>query len=149
MMCLTNLKARITKPLLLYMSKKMMMTTPEEVLNSVVEGINAGDLDSLMTLYEADACFATQPGQLAKSLETIRQSLRGFTDIKDGKFDLKVKRVLQASDVALVISEWSFTGTGPDGNPVNIAAKKSTEVLRQQADGTWRFVIDNPWGTEY
>jgi uncharacterized protein (TIGR02246 family) len=149
MMCLTNLKARITKPLLLYMSKKMMMTTPEEVLNSVTEGINAGDLDSLMTLYEADACFATQPGQLAKSLETIRQSLRGFTDIKDGKFDLKVKRVLQASDVALVISEWSFTGTGPDGNPVNIAAQKSTEVLRQQADGTWRFVIDNPWGTEY
>ena len=150
MICLTNLKARITKPLLLYMSKKrMMMTTPEEVLNSVTEGINAGDLDSLMTLYEADACFATQPGQLAKSLETIRQSLRGFTDIKDGKFDLKVKRVLQASDLALVISEWSFTGTGPDGNPVNIAAKKSTEVLRQQADGTWRFVIDNPWGTEY
>jgi uncharacterized protein (TIGR02246 family) len=148
-MCLTNLKARITKPLLLYMSKKMMMTTPEEVLNSVTEGINAGDLDSLMTLYEADACFATQPGQLAKSLETIRQSLRGFTDIKNGKLDLKVKRVLQASDLALVISEWSFTGTGPDGNPVNIAAKKSTEVLRQQADGTWRFVIDNPWGTEY
>jgi uncharacterized protein (TIGR02246 family) len=149
MMCLTNLKARITKSLLLYMSKKMMTTTPEEVLNSVTEGINAGDLDSLMTLYEADACFATQPGQLAKSLETIRQSLRGFTDIKNGKFDLKVKRVLQASDLALVISEWSFTGTGPDGNPVNIAAKKSTEVLRQQADGTWRFVIDNPWGTEY
>ena len=149
MTCLTNLKARITKPLLLYMSKKMMMTTPEEVLNSVTEGINAGDLDSLMTLYEADACFATQPGQLAKSLETIRQSLRGFTDIKNGKFDLKVKRVLQASDLALVISEWSFSGTGPDGNPVNIAAKKSTEVLRQQADGTWRFVIDNPWGTEY
>jgi uncharacterized protein (TIGR02246 family) len=149
MMCLTNLKARITKSLLLYMSKKMMTTTPEEVLNSVTEGINAGDLDSLMTLYEADACFATQPGQLAKSLETIRQSLRGFTDIKNGKFDLKVKRVLQASDLALVISEWSFSGTGPDGNHVNIAAKKSTEILRQQADGTWRFVIDNPWGTEY
>jgi ketosteroid isomerase-like protein len=131
------------------MSKKMM-TTPEEVLNSVVKGINTGNLDSLMMLYETDACFASQPGQLAKSPETIRQSLRGFTDMKNGKFDLKVKRVLQASDLALVISEWSFTGTGPDGNPVNIAAKKkSTEVLRrQQVDGTWRFVIDNPWGTD-
>ena len=41
--------------------------TPGEVLNSVAEGINAGDLDSLMTLYEADACFASQPGQLAES----------------------------------------------------------------------------------
>jgi uncharacterized protein (TIGR02246 family) len=121
--------------------------TPEEVLYSVVEGINTGNLDSLMMLYETDACFATQPGQLAKSLETIRQSLRGFTDIKNGKFDLKVKRVLQASDLALVTSEWSVSGTGPDGKPVKMAAK-SADVLRQQADGTWRFVIDNPWGTD-
>jgi uncharacterized protein (TIGR02246 family) len=121
--------------------------TPEEVLYSVVEGINTGNLDSLMMLYETDACFASQPGQFAKSPETIRQSLRGFTDIKNGKFDLKVKRVLQASDLALVTSEWSVSGTGPDGKPVKMAAK-SADVLRQQADGTWRFVIDNPWGTD-
>jgi uncharacterized protein (TIGR02246 family) len=125
------------------MSKKM---TPEEVLNSVVEGINTGNLDSLMMLYETDACFASQSGQLAKSPETIRQSLRSFIDM-NGKLDLKVKRVLQASDLALVTTEWSFSGTGPDGNPVNMAAK-SADVLRHQTDGTWRFVIDNPWGTD-
>jgi uncharacterized protein (TIGR02246 family) len=125
------------------MSKKM---TPEDVLNSVVQGINTGNLDDLMTLYEADACFATQPGQLAKSPESVRQSLRSFIDLK-GKLDLKVKRVLQASDLALVTTEWSFSGTGPDNKPVNMASK-SADVLRQQADGTWRFVIDNPWGTD-
>lgn len=54
-----------------------------------------------MMLYEADACFASQPGQLAKSPETIRQSLRSFIDL-NGKLDLKVKRVLQTSDLALV-----------------------------------------------
>ena len=125
------------------MSKKM---TPGEVFNSVVKGINTGDLDSLMTLYEADACFATQPGQLAKSPESISQSLRNFINM-NGKLDLKVKRVLQASDLALVITEWSFSGTGPDGKPVNMAAK-SADVLRHQADGTWRFVIDTPWETD-
>jgi uncharacterized protein (TIGR02246 family) len=120
--------------------------TPEEVLNSVVEGINTGDLNPLMTLYEADACFASQPGQLAKSPDGIHQSLSSFINLK-GKLDLKVKRVLQASDLALVISEWSFSGTGFHGNPVNMTAK-SADVLRHQADGTWRFVIDNPWGTD-
>ena len=78
------------------MSKKM---TPGEVLDSVVEGINTGDLDSLMMLYEDDACFASQPGQLAKSPESVRQSLRSFIDSK-GKLDLKVKRVLQVSDLS-------------------------------------------------
>ena len=114
------------------MSKKM---TPEEVLNSVVEGINTGNLDSLMMLYESDACFASQPGQLATGPENIRQSLRSFIDM-NGKLDLKVKRVLQTSDVALVTTEWSVSGTGPDGKLVNTAAK-SADVLRQQADGTW------------
>ena len=41
--------------------------TPGEVLNSVAKGINTGDLDSLLTLYEADACLASQRGQLAES----------------------------------------------------------------------------------
>ncbi|MDN5846541.1 MAG: DUF4440 domain-containing protein [Candidatus Nitrosocosmicus sp.] len=112
----------------------------------MVRGINTGDLDSLMTLYEFDACFASQPGQLAKNSQSIRQSLRNFIDLK-GKLDLKVKRVLQTSDLALVTTEWSCSGTGSDGNPVNMTAK-SADVLRQQSDGTWRFVIDILWGTD-
>jgi len=120
--------------------------TPEDVLNSVTEGINAGDIDSLMTLYEPLACFASQPGKLAKSPEGIRKSLRSFIDM-NGKLDLSVKRVLKANDLALVTTEWSFNGTDPDGKHVHISAK-SADVLRQQPDGTWRFVIDNPWGTD-
>lgn len=120
--------------------------TPEELLNSVTEGINAGDIDSLMTLYEPLACFASQPGKLAKSPEGIRESLRSFIDM-NGKLDLSVKRVLKANDLALVTTEWSFNGTDPGGKHVHISAK-SADVLRQQLDGTWRFVIDNPWGTD-
>jgi ketosteroid isomerase-like protein len=125
------------------MSRSM---TPEEVLKSVVEGINTGDLEFLMTLYEPLACFASKPGQIAKSPNGIRESLRGFVDMS-GKLDLRVKRVLKASDLALVTTEWSFSGTGSDGKHVDITSK-SADVLRQQPDGSWRFVIDNPWGTD-
>jgi len=81
-----------------------------------------------------------------QSPESVRQCLLNFIDLK-GNLDLKVKRVLQASDLALVTTEWSFSGTGPDGSPVNMASK-SADVLRRQDDGTWKFVIDNPWGTD-
>jgi uncharacterized protein (TIGR02246 family) len=97
-------------------------------------------------LYESNACFASQPGQFIKGRENIRQSMQGFVDMK-GKLESKVKRVIRAADLALVISEWSFSGTGPEDNPVNIASI-ATDVLRQHSDGTWRVIIDNPWGTE-
>jgi uncharacterized protein (TIGR02246 family) len=124
----------------------MSKVTPEEVLHSVAECINSGNLDSLMMFYESDACFASQPGQFIKNREGIRQSLQGFVDMR-GKLESKIKRVFQTSDLALVISEWSFSGTGPDGKPVNLASI-ATDVLRQQLDGTWRVIIDNPWGTD-
>lgn len=124
----------------------MSNTTPEQVLKSVVDGINTGNLDALMPLYESEAGFATQPGSLSHGLDGIREGLAGFIAMK-GKLDLKVTRILQASDLALVTTVWSFTGTGPGGEPVQLAAK-SADVLRRQEDGSWRFVIDNPWGTD-
>ena len=124
----------------------MSTATPEQVLDSIVAGINSGDLDTLMGLYEREAAFATQPGSLAHGATGIRESLAGFISMK-GELDLEVTRVLEVDDLALVTGVWSFEGTGPDGEPVRLTANNA-DVLRRQADGTWRFVIDNPWGTD-
>jgi uncharacterized protein (TIGR02246 family) len=120
--------------------------TPEQVLEAVVEGINTGNFDLLMALYEPDAAFATQPGSLAHGLSGICEALDGFVAM-NGKLDLEVRRVLQVGDLALVTGQWSFAGTGPDREPVQLEANNA-DVLRRQADGSWRFVIDNPWGTD-
>jgi hypothetical protein len=68
--------------------------TPEQVLASIVDGINTGNLDALMTLYESKAAFATQPGSLSHGLPGIREGLAGFITMK-GTLDLKVTRVLE------------------------------------------------------
>ena len=64
-----------------------------------------------------------------------------------GTLDLEVTRVLDAGGLAFVAGVWSFTGTGPDGKPVTLTGRNG-DVLRRQGDGSWRFVIDNPWGTD-
>jgi ketosteroid isomerase-like protein len=120
--------------------------TPKEFLKSYVKKFNAKNVSSLIDMYETDACFQVQPGQAVKGLENIRQSLQGFIDMK-GNLQSNVKGVIQASDLALVNTEWLFSGTGPDGKPLNIGGK-AIDVLRQQSDGTWRIVIDNPWGSD-
>lgn len=120
--------------------------TPEQVLESIVDGINEGNIDALLRLYEPRAAFAAQPGTLLHGLPGVREALSGFIAMK-GKLDLQVTRVLDVGDLALVAATWSFSGTGPDGKPVKLAST-SADVLRRQADGTWRMVIDNPWGTD-
>jgi uncharacterized protein (TIGR02246 family) len=120
--------------------------TPEQVLESIVSGINAGDLESLLPLYESNAAFVPEPGTLAPGAAGIGEALNGFISM-NGELDLEVTRVLEVDDLALVIGVWSFNGTGPDGEAVQLAARNA-DVLRRQTDGTWRFVIDNPWGTD-
>ena len=48
-------------------------------------------------------------------------------------------------DIALLNSQWQVTGTDPEGNAVSMSGNGS-EVVRRQADGSWKFIIDNPGG---
>lgn len=119
--------------------------TPKEFLISYVKKFNSGDISSLISLYETEACFVSQAGEVVKGIENIRQRLQSFINM-NGKIDSKVNGVIHTNDIALVNTEWSFNGSGPDGKSVTIIGK-ATDVLRQQSDGTWRILIDNPWGT--
>ena len=120
--------------------------TPEDLLNSQVEEFNKGNTNFLMTLYEKDVCFASKPGQVVKELESIRRTLQDFIG-KGAKIEARVKRVLQADNLALLITEWSLNGTEPDGRIFNLTGR-GTVVLRRQSDDTWLIVIENPWGTD-
>ena len=119
--------------------------TPKEFLISYVKKFNGGDISSLISMYELNACFVSQEGKVVKGIENVRQRLQSFINM-NGKMESKVIGVIQTNDIALVNTEWSFSGTGPDGKAVTITGK-ATDVLRQQSDGNWRILIDNPWGT--
>ena len=71
--------------------------------------------------------------------------LGGFLAVKP-TLTLEKSRIVQSDDVALSAVQWSLKGSGPDGSPVEVRGT-ATDVLRKQADGTWLFAIDNPWGT--
>jgi uncharacterized protein (TIGR02246 family) len=124
----------------------MPASTPEQIHRLFEEAFNAGDLDGLMELYEPDAALIAQPGSLANGIEQARAALQGFLALK-GRITLDTKLVVTVGDLAYLSNTWSLSGTGPDGTPVTLGAT-TAEVARRQADGTWRYVIDNAWGDQ-
>lgn len=118
---------------------------PEDVTLYISRAITAGDLDAAMKIYVPDAVFMTKPGTAVQGHEAIRATLSEFMQLN---LPIKAtdKQVLVSGDVALVISEWVMEGNGPDGRPLKLSGT-SSDVVRRQADGVWRFVIDNPFGT--
>ena len=125
----------------------MVEGRPVEVHTLFREAFNAGDLRGLMALYEPDAVLIPQPGaEPVRGARAIRAALRGFLALK-GRVELQTKHVVEHGDIALLRAAWRLNGTGPDGAPVEMT-HGSAEIVRRQPDGSWRYVIDHPFGSD-
>ncbi len=122
----------------------MPARTPADLDLQLIAAINAGDVDMAVGYYEPGAALVSERGTTVFGTEAIREVFSRFMTIRP-KVSIEVPLVIESGDTALVHSKWTSVGTGADGNRVDFAGQ-ATEVMRRQADGTWLFVIDNPYG---
>lgn len=87
-----------------------------------------------------------EPGRVVSGTKAVREALGGFLAMKP-RMTLDVKKLAETAGSALTTSKWVPEGTGPDGKPLRTQGQ-SAEVARRQPDGTWLFVIDNPFGLQ-
>ena len=116
----------------------MTLNHPWEIHAAFQHAFNAGDVTSLLELYEPDAMLAVGPAESVTGLEAIRGVLTppanaGMT------MTLRTVFVMERGDLALLSGEWTLAGVGEP------RSGKSSEVARRGADGRWRYIIDNPW----
>jgi uncharacterized protein (TIGR02246 family) len=122
----------------------MPANSPEEVHQLFAAAFAEASLDALMALYEPNATLAPAPGTWVSGQAAIREALSGFLQQKP-EFKMKVGKVIQSGDIALLISSWVMKVKDEKGETVELTGQ-TTDVVRKQGDGSWKTVIDNPWG---
>jgi ketosteroid isomerase-like protein len=117
---------------------------PEETLELVSQALSDGDLEAALAQYEKGALLAYWP-QAADG--DARQALTSVMALRLPLY-VRIATVLESPELALVICERQVTGTGPDGEQVQLSGH-GCAVLRPQPDGAWRIAAD-AWqmGTE-
>lgn len=103
------------------------------------------DLSGVMASYESPATIVFEPGVPVSNPIQIEQMF-GSMALIDPVFEYpEGHEVIVNGDIAIHIAPWSMTGKTPDGQSIKQSGL-SVAVLRQQSDGHWKMVIDNPHG---
>ncbi len=122
----------------------MPARNPQDLGDLLFQAIENQDLDLVMSFYEPEATFMPEPGKTVSGTDALTEVLGGFTSMGLSG-EIETKFISQSGDIALMSSDWSLSGKDPEGNDLSFQGI-SFEVARQQEDGTWKYVIDNPWG---
>jgi len=117
---------------------------PEDWPRAFTRHLNAGDLESVMELYEPDARFVAPSGETLVGRDRIRGPVTGLIQAQT-RLQEHVVRATVVDDIALLYTD--FQGTSLDGSNARVEVQqRAIEVLRRQADGTWKLIVGDPVG---
>jgi len=119
---------------------------PAEIHTLFRNAFNLGDVEALIALYEPDAILVVDGNRVVGRGE-IRKALEHML-LRQGRMTLETRTVVESQQgLAVLHGSWVVepaTGMGAE----LVTRGLSTEVVRRQPDGTWLFVIDNPFTPE-
>ena len=121
----------------------MFVKQPEDFHPYWMEVFNSGNFEAALELFEQEATFVVQPGQVIRGKEAIGQALQGYFALK-ARLELQKKVLVKSTNLALLISDWTLANSD---NSFNLTGQ-TADVLRRQAGGNWLLAIDNPYGSQ-
>jgi uncharacterized protein (TIGR02246 family) len=119
--------------------------SPEDIDRLFSERMAAGDVDGVVALYEPGAGLVSYDGLVTTGAAAIREALARLAAMRPRMTMNLVRVVRTANDLAVVYNDWKMTALDAEGRPVTMEGR-AIEVSRRQADGSWLFVLDDPFG---
>jgi ketosteroid isomerase-like protein len=115
----------------------MSAKTPEEICCLFSQYMAEGNLESLLALYDPEAVILNRAREMKRGHKGLREQLAPNATAK-AHFEFRTRQLIQADDIALMHTEW--TKLSPQRTSVY-----AVEVARRQPDGSWRWLIGDPF----
>src|SRR5689334_24988413 len=115
----------------------MPPNTPGKVGDLFQSYMRDGDIDALLTLYDPEAVFLNRAREVRRGADALREELAPLAAVR-AVFEFNIKRIIQSGDIALIHNEWKVSSPEP-------LSGYAIEVARRQPDGTWRWLIGDPF----
>lgn len=116
----------------------MAAKTPEEICGLFQQYMAEGNLESLLGIYDPEAVFLDQSGELKRGREGLREVLAPLA-AANTKFEFEILQIIPSDDIALMHTLWRQPSAERPGS------MHAIEVARRQPDGTWRWLIGDPF----
>jgi len=110
-----------------------------EQTDKFVEAFNAGDFDTMMTLYTEDGVLMPPNSPAVTGREAIKAFISTMPKVKD--FSITTDEIEGAGDRAIAYGTFALTFVMPDGTEMKDHGK-FIEVREKQADGSWLMTHD-------
>lgn len=116
------------------------VNTPQEMNQAFANAFNTRDINILIQLYEKTALLRIDSDKTFDGIAEISEELQNLLEIP-GTMYSKNNFYIIHGNIALLRADYSLVD-----NDSTILSGSSAEVVRQQADGSWRYIIDHALG---
>ncbi|MNJ99204.1 SnoaL-like domain protein [compost metagenome] len=120
---------------------------PDDLSRILVQALETGDIETSVALYEPSAVLFSKSGRTMTGLDEIRKNNAALIALKP-RFNIAFIKFTLSGDGSLATNRMKATLSWKDaeGKPVE-ASVDTLEVARKQEDGSWRYIIDDPYGS--
>lgn len=120
---------------------------PEDCSRILIAALESGDIETSLAVYETDAILFKKSGEPMNGLDAIRASNAGLIAMKP-TFRIEFIKSTISADGTLATNRMKaeLSWTDKEGKTKQ-GSVDTLEVLRRQPDGSWRYVIDDPYGS--
>jgi hypothetical protein len=104
-------------------------TSPEEICRPFQNAIVQGDVDRALDVFEPDAPFLGETGDIRRDRHAMREVLLDLAAqlaARNSRLDFRIIAIVEADGIALMLTEWQATDAAP---------QHAIEIACRQPDG--------------